>query len=44
MQGNVYINKIHARQYLYLSLYYMEIFSHAVNFFVVSKGIRQVQF
>ena len=40
MLGNVYINKIHARQCLYtISLYCREGFSHPFNFFVVSKGI-----
>ena len=43
MLGNVYINKIHARQCLYIiSLYCRECFSHPFNFFVVSKGIPQV--
>ena len=40
---DVYINKIHARQCLYIiSLYYREGFSHAFNFFVESKGILHV--
>ena len=39
MLGNVYINKMHARQCLYIiSLYCREGFSHPFNFFVVSKG------
>ena len=43
MLGNVYINKIHARQCLYIiSLYCREGFSHPFNFFVVSKGILHV--
>ena len=45
MLGNVYIKKIHARQCLYMiSLYCREGFSHAFNFFVVSKGIVHDQF
>ena len=40
MLGNIYVNKIHAKQCLYIiSLYYREGSSHAFNFFVVSKGI-----
>ena len=42
MLGNVYINKIHARQCLYISLYCREGFSHPFNFFVVSKGILHI--
>ena len=43
MLGNVYINKIHARQRLYrISLYCKDGFSHAFNFFVVSKEILHV--
>ena len=42
---NVYINKIHARQCLYIKrLYCREGFSHSFNFFVVSKGILNVSF
>ena len=41
MLGNVYINKIHARQCLYIiSLYCREGLPHPFNFFVVSKGIH----
>ena len=36
--GNVYINKVHARQYLQICLYCREGFSHPFSFFVVSKG------
>ena len=40
---NVYTNKIHAEQCLYIiSLYCREGFSHPFNFFVVFKGILQV--
>ena len=40
MLGNVYTNKMHARQCLYIiSLYCREGVSHSFNFFVVSKGI-----
>ena len=43
MLGNVYINKIHARQCLYIiSLCCREGFSHSFNFFVVSIGILHV--
>ena len=42
MLHNVYINEIHARQFLYISLYHRESFSHAFNFFIVSKGILHV--
>ena len=43
MPGSVYINKIHARQCLYMiSLYCSEGFPHSFNFFVVSKGMLQV--
>ena len=42
MLGNVYVNKIYARQVLYeLRLYWRGGFSHAFNFFAVSKGIFQ---
>ena len=41
--GNVFINKKHARQCLYIiSLYYREGFIHPFNFFVISKGIPHV--
>ena len=40
MLGNVYVNKIDARQCLYIvSLYCREGFSNSFNFFFVSKGI-----
>ena len=43
MLSNVYINKIHARQCIYIiSLYCREDFSHSFNFFVVSEGILHV--
>ena len=42
MLGNVYINKIHARQCLCISSYCNEGFSHPFNFIVVSKGILYV--
>ena len=43
MFGNIYINKINARQCLYLiSLYCREGFSHLFNFCVASKGILHV--
>ena len=42
MLGNVYINKIHARQCLYISLYCREGFSHPFTFFVTSKGILHI--
>ena len=43
MPGNVYVNKIHARQCLYMiSLYCREDFPHSFNFFVFSKGMLQV--
>ena len=43
MLDNVYINKIYARQCLYIiSSYCREGFSHSFNFFVVSKGILHV--
>ena len=45
MLDHVYVNKIHARIYLYIiSLYYREGFFHAFNFFVVSKGIFHILF
>ena len=37
MVGNVYINKIHARQCLYISLYSREGFSHPLNFLLYPK-------
>ena len=43
MLDNVCINKMHAMQCLYIiSLYYRESFFHALNFFVLSKGILHV--
>ena len=43
--GNDYINKIYARQYLYIiSLHYREGFFRSFHFFVVTKGILHVQF
>ena len=42
MLGNVYVNKIHAREFLYISLYYREGFSHSFNFFAVSNGILHI--
>ena len=39
MLSNVYINKIHGRQCLCISLYCTEGFSHPFNFIVVSRGI-----
>ena len=43
MVGNVYINKIHAKQCLYIiSVYCREGFSHPFNCFVVSKEILHV--
>ena len=43
MLGNAYINKIHARQCLYIiRLYCKEGFSYPFNFFVVSKGILHI--
>ena len=43
MLGNVYIDKIHARQSLYIiSLYFKEGFSHSFNFCVLSKGIFHI--
>ena len=42
MLGNVYINKIHAKQCLYISLYYREGFSHPFNFLAVSKKILHI--
>ena len=40
--GNIYINKVHARQCLKICLYCREGFSHPFSFFVVSKGILYV--
>ena len=43
MLGNVCINKMHARQCLYIiSLYCRKGFSHPLNFFVVPKRILPV--
>ena len=43
MLDNVCINKMHAMQCLYIiSLYCMESIFHALNFFVLSKGILHV--
>ena len=42
MLGNVYVNKIHARQCLYLISSSCRGFPHPFNFFVVSKGILHV--
>ena len=42
MLGNVYINKIHAKQFLYISLHCRGGFSHPFNFFVVSKKILHI--
>ena len=42
MLGNVYINKIHAKQCLYISLYCREGFTHPFNFFVVSKKMLHI--
>ena len=45
MLVNVSINKIHARQCLYIiSSYFRGGFSHPFNFFIVSKGILHIQF
>ena len=42
MPGNVYIDKIHASQCLYIRLCCREGFSHPFNFFVISKGILYI--
>ena len=43
MIGNVYIDKLHARECLYIiRLYCQEVFSHPFNFFVVSKDMFHV--
>ena len=39
MRGNVYFNKIHPMPCLYIIGLYYRGFSHAFNFFVVSKEI-----
>ena len=45
MLGNVYIYKIHARQFLYIKgLYCRQGFSHPFNFFVVSNKILHESF
>ena len=43
MLGNVYVNKIHVRQCLYIISSFCRGFPHSFNFFVVSKGIIHVQ-
>ena len=43
MLGNAYVNKIHARQCLYIVSSFCRGFPHPFNFFVVSKGILHVQ-
>ena len=43
MPGNIYINKIHARQGLYIiNLYFREGLFCPFNFFVIAKGILHV--
>ena len=42
MLGNAYVNKIHARQYLYIIRLFCRGFPYPFNFFVVSKGILHI--